>query len=295
MSTYSEEGGRELIGCFKTALAKLGWVEGQNVQFEHRWAEGKSDRYVPLATELAAMDLDLLAVNSTPASQAVKKATAGKNVPVVFMSVSDPVESGLVASLRRPGGNMTGVSNFFPATAGKLLDIIKTIVPQLARVVVIRDPANPGKKLDAGEIESAGRSVGVEVLDGSVKNADDIRQVFSSAASLRPDGWIVLVDGVTLSNQHLILDLAQASRLPAIYQVREFVEAGGLVSYGLNFCQHFARAAVYVDKILRGASPSDLPVEQPTEFELVINARTAKALGLEIPPILFAGAAEVLE
>jgi putative ABC transport system substrate-binding protein len=295
LSNYSEQGGKELVGCFKTALAKLGWDEGQNVTFEHRWAEGKGDRYQPLAAELAAMDLDLIAVNSTPASQAMKKATAGKNMPVIFMSVSDPVESGLVASLRQPGGNMTGVSNFFPATAAKLLEIIKTIAPQLARAVVIRDPANPGKTLDVGEIKSAGRIASVEIIDGAVRNAEDIKRIIAESSAPLPGAWIVLVDGVTLSNKPLILDLIGQTRLPAIYQVREFVDGGGLVSYGLNFCQHFARAAVYVDKVLRGEHPADLPVELPTAFELVVNLKTAKELKLEIPPVLLARANEVIE
>lgn len=293
LSNYSEQGGKELVGCFKTALAKLGWVEGQNVTFEHRWAEGKADRYSALAADLAAMDLDLIAVNSTPASQAVKKATAGKKMPVIFMSVSDPVQSGLVASIRHPGGNMTGVSNFFPATAGKLLEIIKTITPSLTRVVVIRDPANPGKTLDTEEIKSAGRTASVEVIDGAVRNAEDIKRVFVESST--PGAWIVLVDGVTLSNQRLILDLIGQSHLPAIYQVREFVDAGGLASYGLNFCQHFARGAAYVDKILRGENPADLPVELPTTFELVINLKTAKGLNLAIPPVVLARADEVIE
>jgi putative tryptophan/tyrosine transport system substrate-binding protein len=193
LSNYSEPGGQELVGCFKTALAKLGWIEGQNVTFEHRWAAGKADRYSALAAELAAMDLDLIAVNSTPASQAIKKATAGKNMPVVFMSVSDPVDSGLAASLRQPGGNMTGVSNFFPATAAKLLEIIKMIAPQLTRVVVIRDPANPGKTLDVGEIKSAGRVASVEIIDGAVRNPDDIKRIIAESSSPFPGAWIVLV------------------------------------------------------------------------------------------------------
>jgi putative tryptophan/tyrosine transport system substrate-binding protein len=235
------------------------------------------------------------AVNSTPASQAMRKVAPLDGVPVVFMSVSDPVESGVVQTLARPGANMTGVSNFFPANSAKLLEIVREVLPKMSRIVVVRDAANAGKTLDTKAIEEGGRGINVEVVDGGVRSAEDIRQRFAEVTARPPDALIVLVDGVTLSHRSLILELVERSRIPAIYQVRDFVDAGGLMSYGLNFCQHFARAAVHADKILKGARPADLPVELPTTFELVINLKAAKVLGVAVPPTLLARADEVIE
>jgi putative ABC transport system substrate-binding protein len=295
LSNFTAKAGKELVGCFTSALGHLGWVEGQNLNIEYRWAEGKAENYPLLAAELAGMNLDIIAVNSTPAAQAMRKATPPNGVPVVFMSVSDPVETGIVQSIPRPGANITGLSNFFPANSAKLLEIIRIVVPKMSRVIVIRDAANPGKTLDTKEIKEGGRTLGLTVEDAGVRSASEIKMRFSEMEKARPDALIVLIDGVTLSNRELILELINQSKLPAIYQVRDFVDAGGFISYGLNFCQHFAGAATYVDKILRGEKPADLPIELPTKFELVINLKTAKAMGLEVPPTLLARADEVIE
>lgn len=295
LSNFTEAGGTPLVTCFTDAMAKFGWIEGKNVTYLKRWAGGRSDRYAPLAEELANAGLNLIAVNSTPATQALKKATADKAIPVVFMSVSDPVESGLVSSLARPQGNLTGVSNFFPATAGKLVDFLRQLAPSTRRVAVIRDAANAGKTLDVAEIRAGGQRLGIEVLDRGVRGPADIGNRFTEFASDRPDGIIVLVDGVTLSNKDLIIEHVRSSNLPAIYQVRDFVDAGGLFSYGLNFCQHFARAAHYANQILRGRTPNGLPVELPSTFELVLNEKAARRLSLRFPDQLVSFANEVIE
>jgi putative tryptophan/tyrosine transport system substrate-binding protein len=295
LSNYSEAAGRPLVNCFIRALAQLGWIEGQNLAVEYRWAEGKSENHQRYAFELVALNLDIIAVNSTQAAKAMREATTPNGVPVVFMSVSDPVESGIVQSIPRPGANITGLSNFFPANSAKLLETIRMITPDAARIDIIRDPANPGKALDAKAIEEGGRALGVQIVDRLVRGPDDIKKIFSERTSSQPGAFIVLVDGITLTNRTLLVDLVNQSRIPAIYQVRDFVDAGGLLSYGLDFCQHYARAASYADKILRGTRPEDLPVEFPTTFALVINLKTAKALNLTLPPMLLARADEVIE
>jgi putative ABC transport system substrate-binding protein len=295
LSNFTPSAGKELVGCFTQELAKGGWVEGKNLLIEYRWAGGNAENYPRFATELSNMNLDLIAVNSTPAAQAMRKVTPHDGVPVVFMSVSDPVESGIVESIPHPGANITGVSNFFPANSAKLLELIRTVVPEISKVIVIRDAANPGKTLDVQAIEQAARSVGVTVVDAGVRNSAEIKKHFLDMEQARPDALIILVDGVTLSNRDLILQLIDQSKIPAIYQVREFVDAGGFMSYGLDFCQHFARAAAYADNILRGAKPADLPIELPTTFQLVINMRAAKLFNLVVPSTLTALADEVIE
>jgi putative ABC transport system substrate-binding protein len=295
LSNYDEGSGGALVRCFTNALASLGWVEGHNLHVEYRWANSVSANYAKYAGELAALNLDIIAVNSTPASQAVRKALPANGIPAVFMSVSDPVASGLVESIPRPGGNMTGLSNFFPANSAKLLEMIASVVPDASQVVILRDAGNPGKALDAKAILDGATQTAIKVTDAGVRDADQIRSWLDDLARIPNRGLIVLVDGVTLANQKLILDVAAALRIPAIYQVRDFVDAGGLMSYGLNFCRHFARAAVYVDKILRGTNPSELPVELPSTFELVVNLKTARAMSLSIPPRLIALADEVIE
>src|ERR1035441_7890740 len=238
LSNYSATAGKQLVGCFTNALGRLGWGEGQNLKNQYRWANSPA--------ELVRLNLNIIAVNSTPASQAMRRATSPTDgVPVVFMSLSDPVASGIVQSIPRPGANITGFSNFFPANSAKLLEIIGTIVPKLSRIVVLRDAENDGKTLDTKEIQEGGRAVGVAVLDGGARNAENIKKRFSDMEKERPGALIVLVDGITLSNRELILGLAAQLKIPAIYQVRDFVDSGGLISYGLNFCQHFSQAAAY--------------------------------------------------
>jgi putative tryptophan/tyrosine transport system substrate-binding protein len=292
LSSYTEQAGKDLVGCFQRGLAELGWIEGRNISIEHRWAQGRAERYPVLAAELARLDLDLIASNSTPAAQALQRAT--RDIPVVFMSVSDPVASGIVKSLARPEGNITGVSNFLPATSAKLLELLKSVAPDTSRVIVLRDPDNAGKWLEARELQDGGPvlSLAVEIVD--VRNAEEIERAFA-ATRKGPTAVVTLVDGVTLSNHKRIVELATRHRLPAIYQVRAFVDAGGLMSYGLNFCRHFRRGAMYVDRILKGAKPADLPVELPTTFELIINRKAADAIGLAMSESFLMRADEVIE
>jgi putative ABC transport system substrate-binding protein len=293
LSSYTAGAGKDLVGCFRKGLEQLGWFEGRNISIEYRWAEGRAERYAALATELALLNLDLIASNSTPAAQALQRAT--RDIPVVFMSVSDPVASGIVKSLARPEANITGVSNFLPATSGKLLELLKFVTPNISRVMVLRDPANVGKSLEVQELQASGPTLGLTIEVFPIRNSEEIERVFSAGDLTGPAALVALVDGVTLSNRKQIAELARRNQLPAIYQTREFVDAGGLMSYGLNFCHHFRRAAYYVDKILKGAKPADLPVELPSTFELVINLKAAKAIGLDVPPLMLARADEVIE
>jgi putative ABC transport system substrate-binding protein len=293
LSSYSAEGGRELLACFKDGMRQFGWIEGKNLHFDYRWADGVAARLPALAGELVQLNPDLILSASTPGAQAVKKATS--QVPVVFVGVSDPVASGVVASLSRPGGNLTGVSNFLPATAGKLLELLKTVVPSATRFAVLRDPNNAGKQLELGELKEAARELGVTIEATDARALDDVELAFSRITEMRPDALITLLDGVTLSRRDQIAEWATRQQLPSIFQIRDFVIAGGLISYGLNYCQHYRRPAAYVDKILRGARPADLPVELPTTFELVINLKTAKAINLTIPETFLLRANEVIE
>ena len=219
---------------------------------------------------------------------------AGK-IQVVFTAVSDPVASEIVASLARPGANVSGVSNFLPATTAKLLELLKTVSPQLSRVAVLNNPTNPGKVLEVRELERSGPTLGIAVESIEVRSSEDFETALSRKAPSRFDAIVTLQEGVTFENRFRIVTYAEKNRLPAIYQIREFVAAGGLMSYGLNYCQHFRRGAVYVDKILRGASPAELPVELPTTFELIVNLKSAKAIGLVLPETFLLRADEVIE
>jgi putative ABC transport system substrate-binding protein len=293
LSSYTDEGGKALIRCFRRGLEQAGWVEGRTISIEYRWAEGRAEQYSALATELTRLNLDVIACNSTPAAQALQRAT--RDVPIVFMTVSAPVESGIISSLARPQGNITGVSNYSPATAGKLLELLKTARPDIAHVIVLRDPANNGKMIDVRELQANAPKLGLMLQVIGVRNGKDIEHAFSAVGRPGEVGIVTLTDGVTLSNREQIVELAKRHRLPTIFQTKEFVAAGGLMSYGINFCQHFKRAAAYVDKILKGAKPADLPVELPTTFEFVINLKAAKGIGLTFPPTMLTLADQVIE
>lgn len=295
LSNYSEAAGKKLVGCFTAELARSGWAEGHGLSVEYRWMAGQPQSADRLAEELVRLHLDLIAANSTQAAQALRKSTRPDGVPIVFMSVSDPVASGVVESIPRPGANITGISNFFPASSAKLLEYIRMIAPAANRIEIVRDPGNPGKTLDATAIRESAKSIPVALTERPVRNATDIEAMFSRSGSQQPHAFIVLVDGVTLTHRDLIVGLINESRIPAIYQVRDFVEGGGLVSYGLNFCQHFARAATYANRILRGTKPAELPVEFPSTFELVVNLDTARRTAIEISSTLLALASEVIE
>lgn len=290
---FSPESGKALIECFQHGLRDLGWNEGKNINLEYRWAAGMSDRYPGLAAELVRLNPDLLVANSTPAAQAVQRATT--TISIVFIAVSDPVASGIVSSLARPGANISGVSNFLPATTGKLLEFLKIAAPNVSRVGVLHNPSNPGKIIEVQELRAAAQSMAITIEPLEVRSSGDFDRAFSRAMESRCDALLALQEGLTLANRARITEFTKKHRLPAIFQIREFVEAGGLMSYGLNYCDHFQRAAVYVDKILKGARPAELPVELPTSFELLINLKTAKAINLKIPQSLLVRANEVLE
>jgi len=215
--------------------------------------------------------------------------------PIVLLAVSDPVTSGIVSSLAHPGEKISGVSNFLPATSGKLLELLKTVVPTASRVAVLGNPSNAGKEIEFRELGAAGRSLGLTTVALEIGKSEDIDVAFATMKRARPDALVTLLDGVTLTGRKRIVDEALDLRLPTMFQVREFADAGELLSYGLNYCDHYQRAARYVDRILKGAKPGDLPVEQPTKFELVINLKTAKALGLTIPQSVLLRADEVIQ
>jgi len=292
LSGGSEAGTRERDGCFYDELARLGWVEGRNIIVDRRWASGKLSSLPALAAELVALRPDVLMTSGTNAAQAMQHASHG--IPMVFNMVSDPVASGIVTNLARPTANITGVSNFFPAMIGKLLELIQT-VSGARSFAVLYDPGNPGKQVDVRVLKEIGLPSGLAIEPLPVRGEADVEAAFQTMAQSPPKALIVLVDAVTISNQRRIVDGAGRLGVPAIYQERSFVEAGGLMSYALDYCAHFHRAAAYVDKIFRGEKPAAIPVEQPSTFELIVNAKTAKAMGISIPPTILAVADRVIE
>jgi putative ABC transport system substrate-binding protein len=274
-------------------LLELGYVEGQNIAFEYRSAENKLERLPDLAAELVRLKVDIIYATVTPAAQAAKNAT--KTIPIVFSASSDPVGFGLVASLARPGGNVTGMSNAGPDLSGKRLELLKEVVPGVSRVAVLWNSANAVIAHQVKETEAAAKVLGIQLQVVGVRGPDDIEGALAVSARGRVGALIVLADFLTVYHRGRIADLAAKNRLPAIYELREFVAAGGLMAYGPSLPDMGRRAAIYVDKILKGAKPADLPVEQPTKFELVINMKTAKALGLTIPQSVLLRADHVIE
>ena len=279
--------------ALREGLRQLGYAEGQNLVIEYRSADGRDDRFPGLARELLALKVDVIVTRGTPAAKAVKNATS--TVPVVMMASGDPVGVGLVTSLARPGGNITGLSAIVGELSPKRLELIKEIVPGLARIAVLANTSNDAVRRDWARIETAARSLGVQSQLLDLRESDALGPTFDDASARRADALVVVIDAITQANQQRIVDLAMKHRLPAIYSSREFVNAGGLISYGVSYPDLYRRAATYVDKILKGTKPADLPVVQPTKFELVINLKTAKALGIEVPPSLLALADGVIE
>jgi len=282
-----------LVGPFREGLRELGYVEGRNVQIEYRWAEGKYERFPELVAELVALKVDVLVTAGTPAALAVKRATT--TIPLVMVAVGDPVGTGLVASLARPGGSMTGLTSIAPDLEGKRLELLREAVPKLSRVSVIWNPANPFHVTAEKEARSAAQVLQMKVHSVGVRTAQELDPAFVAIVKERPGAFIVLADRIFLHNRGRIVDFAARHRLPAVYAYRELVEAGGLMSFGPNYADMHRRAATFVDKILKGAKPADLPVEQPTKFELLINLKTAKALGLTIPPSVLLRAEEIIQ
>jgi putative tryptophan/tyrosine transport system substrate-binding protein len=274
-------------------LRDLGYVEGRNIVFEVRWAEGKPDRFPDLAAELVALKVDAIHSTSTPAALAARIATT--TIPIVFSGVGDPVGTGLVASLARPGGNATGFSLLATELSGKRLEVLREIIPNVSRVAMLWNDTNPGMVLRANEAQDAAAKFNVTLQSIGVHDLIDFEPAFKAISEGGAAALLILVDPFTRVHRKRIVDFAAERGLPAIYEARLFVDSGGLISYGPNLIAIQRRAADYLDKIFRGAKPSDLPVEQPTKFELVINLKTAKALGLEIPPALIARADEVIE
>jgi putative ABC transport system substrate-binding protein len=268
-------------------------VEGQSIAFEERWADGRYERLPELAAELVRLNVDILVTVATPATRAAQQAT--RTIPIVMTLVSDPVESGLVANLARPGGNTTGFSFMHPELSRKRLELLKEIIPKIARVAVLSNPSNPNTPPLLRETKAAARSLRLQLHVVEVRDSTQLDSAFSAMIRDRADALVVMPDVVFLDQRRRIVDLAAQNRLPAMYPWREPVDAGGLMAYGANGPDILRRAAVYVDRIVKGTKPSDLPVEQPTKFELVINLKTAKALGFMIPPSILAQADSVVE
>jgi len=283
----------ESAAVSRDAFQKLGWIEGTNITFERRYAENHPDRLPELAAELVRLNVDVIMAGGTLAPLAAKRATP--TIPIVMTTAGDPVGVGLVASLARPGGNVTGLSFMSPDLAGKRLQLLKEVVPRTLRVAVLWDAANPYPARAYEETQRAAQTLGIEVQSLEVRGPDDFAGAFEAAERQQPDALLTIGDPLTSSFRKQIADFASTHRLPAMYPLREYVAAGGLMSYGANASDLVRRAAGYVDKILRGAQPGDLPVEQPTKFELLINLKTANALGLTIPPLVLGLADEVIE
>jgi putative tryptophan/tyrosine transport system substrate-binding protein len=281
------------LAAFRQGMRELGYVEGQNLVIEYRYTEGRDDRSADLATELIRLDVDLILTRGTPATLAVKDATG--TIPVVMAASGDPLGTGLVASLARPGGNVTGLSAFVRDLQAKRVELLREMVPGIARVVGLFNMSNPALPLEWKEVEMAARSLGIQPQLLDVRTAEDLGRAFDAAITQRADALVVGIDGLTQANRRPIVDLAAQHRLPAIYAGREFVDAGGLISYGVSYPDLYYRAASFVNKIFKGTKPADLPVEQPVRFELVINLKTALALGLTIPPSLLFQADEVIK
>jgi putative ABC transport system substrate-binding protein len=280
------------VAAFVQRLHQLGWIENRNVAIEYRWAEGRTERFTELAAEFARLKVDLIVASTTPAVIAAKQATSV--IPIVITTANDPVGTGLVASLARPGGNVTGLSNQFADTAAKRLELLREVVPGLRRLAILGNVGNPGAVLDMREAQAAASLVGLEATTLEIRRAEDIAPVIEALKG-RADALYVSSDPLVNTNRIRLNTLALGARLPTMHGVRDYVEAGGLMSYGPSIVDQYRRAADYVDKILRGAKPGDIPVEQPTKFDLVINLTTAKALGLTIPEPFLLRADEVIE
>ena len=283
-------GGQEVI---RRMLREIGYVEGKNIAFEDRFADDKLERLPALADELVRLKVGVLLTPSTPAALAAKKAT--RTIPIVFLNVADPVAAGLVDSLARPGGNITGFTTIEAVLAGKRLELLKETVPKLSHVAVLWDPQNPGSTQEWKESQLPARELGLQLHSMEVSSADKFEDGFKEATKARSAALAVTLSALISSNQKRITDLAAKNRLPAMYPRGDFVASGGLMSYGADQIEPYRRAAVYVDKILKGAKPADLPVEQPTKFELMINLKTAKALGLTVPPVVLMRAEKVIK
>ena len=281
------------LAAFRQRLRELGYIEGQNLAIEYRTAGGRSDRLPEVVSELLRLKVDTLVVRGTQEALAVKNATT--TVPVIMSAVTDPVRSGLATGLARPGGNFTGMVSFAAELAGKNVELLRAMVPTIKLLASLRDASNPAAAMQWEEIQQAGHLLGIETRSFDVQNAADVSRAFDVASRDRVDAIYVNVDSVNRANQLQIIGLAAQHKLPAIYSAREFVERGGLATYAVSYPQLYSRTADLADKVFKGTNPADIPFEQPTKFELVLNLKTAKALGLTIPETLLATADEVIQ
>jgi putative ABC transport system substrate-binding protein len=284
--------GSEWVFAFVQRLRELGWIEGRTIAIEYRWSEGREERFAEVAAEFVRLKVDVILTSGTLAVMAAEQATSV--IPIVFATAGDPVENHLVTSLARPGGNVTGLSVQTVELAGKRIEILREVVPGLRRLAVMGNVSNPATALEMSEAQAAASKFGLEVVTLEIRRSHDILPAFA-ALDGRSDALYLCPDAVANANRIPINILAVGARLPTMQGSRDYVEAGGLMSFGANFPDQFRRSADYVDKILRGAKPADLPVEQPTKFDLIVNLITAKALGLTIPPSLLLRADEVIE
>jgi putative ABC transport system substrate-binding protein len=292
LSIFAPAVGQSKAENFREGLRDVGYIEGKNILIETRWAEGHRERFAELAADLVRMPVAVLVTDTTPVTMAAMQAT--QTIPIVMITSGDPVEAGLVASLARPGGNVTGLMFQAPALSGKRLELLKEAAPQTTLVAVLWNAVNPSHVSFLRETEAAARALGLQLHAVEVHSPADLDRAFAAIASVRPSALITLADGMLVDNRTRIVAFAAQHRLPAVFPDRDFADAGGLMTYGPNLTANFRRAAYYVDRILKGAQPADLPVEQPMKLDLVINLKTAHALGLTIPPTLLFQANEVI-
>jgi putative ABC transport system substrate-binding protein len=283
----------DTFDAFRRGLHEFEYIEGQNLVIEYRSADGHNERFPNLAAELARLNVDLILARGTPAALAARNATT--TIPIVLLGVGDPVAQGLVVSLAHPSGNITGLSAFATELYAKRLELLTELVPRAARIAFLTNMSNPNEQLNWEQIEKAARVLGIRSQLLDVRKPEDFGRTFDDAREQRVDGLVVALDGLLLENQQIIIDLAAKHRLPAVYGSSEFIIPGGLAAYGPSYSDLYRRAANYVHKILKGAKPADLPVELPTKFQLLVNLKTAKALGLTVPPTLVSRADEVIE
>ncbi len=281
-----------LVGPFREGLRDLGYVEGRNVVIEYRWAEGKYERFPALIAELIALKVDVIVTAGTPATLAVKKATT--SIPLVMVAVGDPVGTGILPSLSHPGGNITGLTSISPELEGKRLELLREVVPNISHIAVLWNAASPLQVIAEKQTQAAAQVLRMKVLSLGVRTKEEIEDAFARIVKERPGALLVLADRLFLQHRARIMDFAAQQRLPGVHAYRELVEAGGLMSFGPSYADMHRRAAYFVDKILKGAKPADLPVERPATFELVINLKAAKALGLAIPQSVLLRATEVI-
>jgi len=281
------------VETFRQALRELGWVDGQNLVIDVRYAEGRYDRLPDLAAELVALKPDVIFAGAVNSAKAAKRATT--TIPIVMETLGDAVSTGLVTNLARPGGNITGVSGFAPELSAKRLELLREILPSAARVALLANLSNPGSPVIIRATESAARQMRVQIRVVDVRRPTELDNAFDTMARQRSEALVVVADPMIFGERRRIIELAARHRLPAVYEVRLFADDGGLLSYGPGSVERFQRAAVYVDRILKGAKPGDLPIEQPSKFELVVNLKTAKALGIKILPAFLLRADHVIQ